>query len=176
MDHCRQHNIFAPSTGATTPIETITFLPTKFPMPTSSSADKLNTAVEDLIHELKQKPHPATPFLEHRTPVNNAINKLQEFFQPQQRFETPTQNATTNAPTPRVSDIPNSSPRVVEPRNLFGVTRNIPQGMDRRNAINNRTRSLNNQPALFTKGHSQAIAFLTHKTEAHRLTQHHGLQ
>ena len=49
-------------------------------MPETSSADKLNAAVDDLIHELKQKSHPATPFLEHGDPINNAVNKLQEFF------------------------------------------------------------------------------------------------
>ena len=162
-----------PHTKATIPVEKVIFLPTKFPMPTSSSADKLNAAVEDLIYELKQQPHPATPFLAHGTPVNNAINKLHEFFQPQQQLETPTR--ATTAPTPRVSETPASSPRVVEPRNLFGITRNILQGMDRRNIINNRTRSHNNQPALFTKGYSQAIAFLAHKAEAYKLTQHYGM-
>ena len=172
MHHHRQCNIHVPHTRSTIPAEKVIFPPTKFPMPETSSADKLNAAVDDLIHELKQKSHPATPFLEHGDPINNAVNKLQEFFQPQQQFETPT--CVTTAPSPRVAEIPDSSPRVVEPRNLFGITQNILQGMDRRNIINNRTRSHNNQPAPFTKGCSKAIAFLAHKTDAYKLTQHCG--
>ena len=112
MHHCRQHNIFVPHTKATIPVEKVIFLPTKFPMPETSSEDKLSAAVNNLIHELKRKHQPTAPFLECGTPVNNAFNKLKDFFQPEQQFHTPACNATTNAPFPRVSETPGSSPRV----------------------------------------------------------------
>lgn len=143
-------------------------------MPETSSEDKPTAIVEDLVRELKQQPHPATPLLDHGTPVNNGIAKLKEFFQPPQCFETPARNATANVPSPRVPSPPDSSPRV-EPRNLFGITRNIPQGVNRGNIIDCQTRSLNNQPALFTKGHSKAIAFLAHKATAYKQALHCGL-
>ena len=166
MHHCRQCNVFPPTTRATIPAEKVIFPPTKFPMPETSGEDKLTAVVEDLVHELKHQPHPATPLLDHGAPVNRGINKLKEFFQlePAHQFATPL-IASTHAPSPRVTSPPDSSPRWA-PRNLFGATRATLQGIDRGNILHNRTRSHNNQPALFTKGHSKAIAFLAHEAAA----------
>lgn len=65
MHHHRQCNVFPPTTWATIPVEKVIFPPTKFPMPETSSKDKLTVMVEDIVHELKQQPHPATPLLDH---------------------------------------------------------------------------------------------------------------
>ena len=99
------------------------FPPTKFQMPETSSKEKLTAAAEDLICEkLIKKPNLTTPFLNHGTPVNNAITKLKESFQPPQQFKTPTRQAT-NTPSPRVLNPPDSAPRV--PWNLFVENRSF---------------------------------------------------
>jgi hypothetical protein len=65
-------------------------------MPSTSTTDGLARATEDLADILKQ-PHPATPFLQQGTVVNDAIKQLTEIFSPQNREIT--ENPAT---TPRV--------------------------------------------------------------------------
>jgi hypothetical protein len=65
-------------------------------MPTMSSTDRLARATEDLV-EILQQPHPATPFLQQGTIVNDAMQQLTEIFSPPNRNET-----AMAAPSPRV--------------------------------------------------------------------------
>lgn len=71
----------------------------------------------------------------HGAPVNRGTAKLKELLQPESehQFTTP-QQATTAAPSPKVTSPPDSSPRV--PQNLFGTTRAIPQGVNGGNILN----------------------------------------
>jgi hypothetical protein len=75
-------------------------------MPTTSTTDRLARATEDLV-EILQQPHPATPFLQQGTIVNDAMKQLTEIFSPPNRAIT--ENPAT---TPRVLETAAASPRV----------------------------------------------------------------
>ena len=140
---------------------------------TLRSRDFLGNAGSEPLHELKKKSQPATPFLEHGTPVNHAMTKLKEFFQPQPLLTTPTKNPTTNAPSPRVPSTPDSEKR---PRNLFGAPKHIPRGINKNAMLEQRTRSQLSQPALFSNGFAKATALLAQKeTIDTQMAIHHGM-
>jgi hypothetical protein len=56
-------------------------------MPTRSTTDQLARATEDIVEILKQ-PHPATPFLQQGTVVNDAMKQLTTIFSPPNRDGT----------------------------------------------------------------------------------------
>ena len=64
-------------------------------MPTTSTTDRLARATEDLA-DILQTEHPATPFLQQGTVVNDAIQQLTKIFAPPNREET-----ALAAPSPR---------------------------------------------------------------------------
>jgi hypothetical protein len=80
-------------------------------MPTTSTADRLARAIEDLV-KILQQPHPATPFLQQGTIVNDAMKQLTSIFSPPNRNET-----AMAAPSPRVLETDTSAPRVNENNN-----------------------------------------------------------
>jgi hypothetical protein len=80
-------------------------------MPTTSTADRLARATEDLV-EILQQPHPATPFLQQGTIENDAMKQLTEIFSPPNRNET-----AMVAPSLRVFKTDTSAPRVDENNN-----------------------------------------------------------
>jgi hypothetical protein len=80
-------------------------------MPTTSTTDRLARATEDLV-EILQQPHPATPFLQQGTIVNDAMKQLTKIFAPPKRNET-----AMAAPSPRVLETDTSAPRVDEKNN-----------------------------------------------------------
>ena len=75
-------------------------------MPTTATTDRLARAAEDLS-EILQAPHPATPFLQQGTVVNDAMEQLKKIFTPPTRIET-----AMAAPTPRVLETAVAAPRV----------------------------------------------------------------
>jgi hypothetical protein len=80
-------------------------------MPTTSTTDRLARATEDLVVILQQE-HPATPFLQQGTVVNDAMNQLTKIFTPPNREET-----AMAAPSPRVLETAEAAPRVGENNN-----------------------------------------------------------
>ena len=75
-------------------------------MPTTATTDRLARAAEDLA-EMLQAPHPATPFLQQGTVVNDAMEQLKKIFTPPTRMET-----AMAAPIPRVLETAVAAPRV----------------------------------------------------------------
>jgi hypothetical protein len=103
--HYRNYKIYVPTTRGTRFGKTVQFIPSTFPMPAPSSADKASLLVEDLIHEIKN-PAPASAFHEVGTSGTTAICTLQTFF----KTKPPTD------PPPRVALTPViASPRVKPP-------------------------------------------------------------
>jgi hypothetical protein len=92
----------------TLPLE---FFPEKVDMLTTSTTDRLARATEDVVAILQQ-PHPATPFLQQGTIVNDAMKQLTKIFSPPNRNET-----AMAAPSPRVLETDTSAPRVDENNN-----------------------------------------------------------
>jgi hypothetical protein len=78
--HYRNYSVFITATRAIRVCDTVVFLPTKFPMPATSSADRVTKALENLVTELRN-PRPAAPFLTEGSPTQHAINTLETFFQ-----------------------------------------------------------------------------------------------
>jgi hypothetical protein len=69
MHHYRNYKAYIPETrGVAKPILTIEFFPDKVDMPSTSSADRLAAATEDLAAAL-EKPHPPMPFLDLGTTI-----------------------------------------------------------------------------------------------------------
>jgi hypothetical protein len=77
-------------------------------MPTTSTADRLARATEDLV-EILHRPHPATPLLQQGTVINDAMEQLSKIFSPPNRVET-----AMAVPTPRVLETATAAPRVGE--------------------------------------------------------------
>jgi hypothetical protein len=80
-------------------------------MPTTSTTDRLARATEDLV-EILQKEHPATPFLQQGTTINDAMKQLTKIFSPPNR-----DNTETSASTPRVLETTTTASRVDENNN-----------------------------------------------------------
>jgi hypothetical protein len=106
MKHYRNYNSYIPETRGFRTTNTLEFFPKKVKMPTTSTIDRLARATEDLL-EILQQPHPATPFLQQGTIVNDAMKQLAKIFSPPNRNET-----AMAAPSPRVLETYISAPRV----------------------------------------------------------------
>jgi hypothetical protein len=112
MKHYRNYNSsYIPETKGIRTTNTIEFFPEKVDMPTTSTTDRLARAAEDLV-DILQKEHPATPFLQQGTVVNDAIQQLTKIFTPPNREET-----AMAAPSPRVLETAVAAPRVGENNN-----------------------------------------------------------
>jgi hypothetical protein len=117
MKHYQNYNSYIPSTRGIQTTNTIEFFPAKVDMPTTSTTDRLARATEDLANIL-QKEHPATPFLQQGTVVNDAMQQLTKIFTPPNREET-----AMAAPSPRVLETAEAAPRVGENNNGNQSTR-----------------------------------------------------
>ena len=107
--HYRNYKIYVTSTRECRSSDTVDFFPTKFRMPETSSADRATAALEDLTDALNN-PHPASPFHQHGTKINDAIRKLESIFNTNKKPDD-----TTGSKSPRVpSAPPPQSPRVVD--------------------------------------------------------------
>jgi hypothetical protein len=104
MKHYRNYNSYIPETKGIQTTNTIEFFPEKVDMSTTSTTDRLARATEDLVTILQQE-HPATPFLQQGTVVNDAMNQLTKIFTPPKREET-----ATAAPSPRVLETAGAAP------------------------------------------------------------------
>jgi hypothetical protein len=56
-------------------------------MPTTSTTDRLARATENLV-DILQQPHPATPYLQQGTVVNDAMEQPSKIFSPPNWVET----------------------------------------------------------------------------------------
>jgi hypothetical protein len=106
MKHYRNYISYIPETKGIRTTNTIEFFPEKVDMPTTATTDRLARAAEDLA-EILQAPHPATPFLQQGTVINDAMEQLKKIFTPPTRIET-----AMAAPTPRVLETAVAAPRV----------------------------------------------------------------
>jgi hypothetical protein len=106
MKHYRNYISYIPETKGIRTTNTIEFFPEKVDMPTTATTDCLARAAEDLA-EILQAPHPATPFLQQGTVVNDAMEQLKKIFTPPTRMET-----AMAAPIPRVLETAVAAPRV----------------------------------------------------------------
>ena len=106
MKHYRNYISYIPETKGIRTTNTIEFFPEKVDMPTTATTDRLARATEDLV-EILQEPHPATPFLQQGTVVNDAMEQLKKIFTPPTRMET-----AIAAPIPRVLETAVAAPRV----------------------------------------------------------------
>jgi hypothetical protein len=75
-------------------------------MPTTSTTDRLARATENLV-DILQQPHPATPYLQQGTVVNDAMEQPSKIFSPPNWVET-----AMAVPTPRVLEPATAAPRV----------------------------------------------------------------
>jgi hypothetical protein len=92
MYHYQNYNSYILETRGIQTINTLEFFPEKVEMPTTSTADRLARATEDLVEILLQ-PHPSTQFLQQGTIVNETIKRLTEIFSRPKRNETATPRA-----------------------------------------------------------------------------------
>jgi hypothetical protein len=106
MHHYRNYTSYIQETRGIRTTNTIEFFPDKVDMPTTSTADRLARATENLVDILHQ-PHPATPFMQQGTVINDAMEQLSKIFSPPTRVET-----AMAVPTPRVLEPAVATPRV----------------------------------------------------------------
>jgi hypothetical protein len=111
MHHYRNYTSYIPETRGIRTTNTLEFFPDKVDMPTTSSTDRLARATENLA-DILQQPHPATPFLQQGTVINDAMEQLSKIFSPPTRVET-----AMAVPTPRVLEPAAAAPRVGENNN-----------------------------------------------------------
>jgi hypothetical protein len=79
MDHYRHWDFYIPKTRGTRVSDTVVFLPEKSSMPTTASADRASTALEELTEALKN-PAATKPFLNTGNKLNAAIEALTEIL------------------------------------------------------------------------------------------------
>jgi hypothetical protein len=98
LDHYRHWEFFIPKTRGTRVSDTVVFLPEKYTMPTTASANRAAAALEELTEALKN-PAAAKPFLNTGNKLNAAIEALTEILS-----ERSTSPSNSEASPPRVSE------------------------------------------------------------------------
>ena len=93
LKHYRNYKSYIPETKGVRTTNTLEFFPEKVDMPTTSTTDRLARATEDLVAIL-QAEHPATPYLQQGTAVNDAMEQLTKIFSPPNREITGTPATT----------------------------------------------------------------------------------
>jgi hypothetical protein len=190
-NHYRNYTVFIINTRGTRTCDTVVFLPSKFPMPATSSTDRVTSILTDLVHELKN-PLPAAPFQSQGSPVQSAIKTLETFFKNRNRLSNtsnpirnPPQRVPTPAPPQRVPTAPATGipdappPRVSAPhpakrKPIFRDPRIQDSNIICPDIPTRVTRSkLNN--ALFSHGLSKAAAYLNLHSSSLETTIHQGL-
>jgi hypothetical protein len=118
LDHYQHWEFFIPKTRGTRVSDTAVFLPEKYSMPTTASADRASAALEELTEALKN-PAAAKPFLNIGNKLNAAIEALTEILSIKRGTTTP--NSGVSPPrvseqrtvqTPRVNTAQAGSPTV----------------------------------------------------------------
>jgi hypothetical protein len=103
LDHYRHWDFYIPKTRGTRVSDTVVFLPEKYSMPTTASADRASTALEELTEVLKN-PAAAKPFLNTGNKLNTAIEALTEILA-NRSITSPSKSEDKNkASPPRVSE------------------------------------------------------------------------
>jgi hypothetical protein len=106
LDHYRHWEFYIPKTRGTRVSDTVVFLPEKYSMPTTASADRASTALEELTEPLKN-PAAGKPFLNTGNKLNEAIEALTEILS---KRSSPT---NSEASRPKVSELrTEQTPRV----------------------------------------------------------------
>jgi hypothetical protein len=109
MHHYRNYKAYIPETRGVKTTNTTGYFLDKVEMPSTSSADRLAAAAEDLVAAL-ERPHPPTLFLELGSATNDAIKKLKSIYLsprnvPSRRVvgtDIPSPRVQTGVSTPRV--------------------------------------------------------------------------
>ena len=119
--HYRCYQIYMPKTGATQIFDVVEFFPHRFKMPATSSIDKANQCILDLI-ELLKSPAPASPFPQFGDKKLQAIEDLANIFRkalPKTPSNTPTVVPRVGSQNvPRVpSAQPTQAPTPIPPQN-----------------------------------------------------------
>ena len=118
MQHYRCHRVYVTKTRSHRISDTVEFLPTKVRMPQTTTLEKLQSSVNDIV-ELLRKPQPASPFLEFGNEQITALANLEKLFPSQQSSIEPPPNDGLAShhkkvlPAPRVNEP--ASPRVPTP-------------------------------------------------------------
>jgi hypothetical protein len=99
LDHYRHWDFYIPKTRGTRVSDTVVFLPEKYSMPTSTSADRAAAALEELTEALKN-PAAAKFFINNGNKLSAATEALTEILSTN-RSTTPT---SSGASPPRVSE------------------------------------------------------------------------
>jgi hypothetical protein len=107
LDHYRHWEFFIPKTRGTRVSDTVVFLPEKYSMPTTASADRASAALEELTDALKN-PAEAKPCLNTGNKLNAAIAALTEIL----ATNRSTSPSNSEASPPRVSKTTVRTPRV----------------------------------------------------------------
>ena len=109
--HYRNYNIYVNTTKATQNSDTVTFLPTKFNMPTTLATNRATVAIEELVHES------STPLLATGSPTNVAFRQLTALFEDRSSLadaDSPTDQASPRVTQSRSSPADHAPPRVVD--------------------------------------------------------------
>jgi hypothetical protein len=124
LNHYRHCDFYIPKTRATRVSDTVVFLPEKYSMPTTASADRAATALEEPTEALKN-PAAAKPFLNTGNKLNAAIEALTKILS--SCGTTPSNSGTS---PPRVSERTVQPPRVNNTRAVSpGVTNDPKQAL-----------------------------------------------
>jgi hypothetical protein len=108
LDHYRHWDFYIPKTRGTRVSDTVVFLPKKYSIPTTASADRAATALEELTEALKN-PAAAKPFLNTGNKLNAAIEALTEILSncgttPSSSGASPQRVSKTTVQPPRVNN------------------------------------------------------------------------
>jgi hypothetical protein len=101
LDHYRHWEFFIPKTRGTRVSDTVIFLPEKYSMPTTASANRASAALEEITETLKN-PAAAKPFLNTGDKLNAAIDALTEILATNRSTDAP--NNEDKASPPGVSE------------------------------------------------------------------------
>jgi hypothetical protein len=107
LDHYRHWDFYIPKTTGTRGSDTVVFLPEKYSMPTTASADRAAAALEELTEALKN-PAATKPFLNTGSKLDTAIEALTEILSTNRNTTPPNSGASP----PRVSERTVQPPRV----------------------------------------------------------------
>jgi hypothetical protein len=101
LDHYRHWDFYIPKTRGTRVSDTVVFLPEKYSMPTTASADRASTALEELTEALKN-PAAAKPFLNTGNKLNASIEASTEILSKSKSTNVP--KSEEKVSPPRVSE------------------------------------------------------------------------
>ncbi|EEC46594.1 predicted protein [Phaeodactylum tricornutum CCAP 1055/1] len=98
LNHYRCHRVWITETRAERVADTLSWFPTRIPMPAASSTDRALAAARDLVHAL-QNPSPASPFAPLDATQHQALTDLATLFA---TVAAPADDVPAPAPVPPV--------------------------------------------------------------------------